>query len=78
MSALAVRGTTVEMTVGVDNYHLNLYQPFVLASAKTIVYIVDQSGLVWQASMADVKLVQPAQVSIPVVISPNPDLSLTY
>lgn len=80
VSQLATSGTGVTIKVNGFEYHLNTLQPFVIANQPQNIFIVDLKGHIWSIDMANVNFVdlQTAQSSLPVTITPNGDLSLSY
>ncbi|PIZ24152.1 hypothetical protein COY48_04510 [Candidatus Collierbacteria bacterium CG_4_10_14_0_8_um_filter_43_86] len=80
LTEASVSGTTVALKINGEHYFLNIYQPFIIEGQWDYVYVVDETGRVWRIAMAQANLVDlpAAQNSLPVIITPNEDLSLSY
>jgi hypothetical protein len=80
ISALSVRGTSVELEVENEHYVLNMLQPFVLADRPDHILIVDATGDLWGANMDALELMPIERVlnDLDLQLSPNPTLSLSY
>ena len=80
VSEFDLSGTSVTIMVNGFEYHLNVLQPFVIANQPQTIFIVDLDGEIWSIDMVRANLVdlQTAQSSLPIIITPNGDLSLSY
>lgn len=80
VSELSVEVTSVALTAHGQQYTLNVWQPFVLSENSQEIYVVDATGQLWRAPLADLSLVPLDQVigDLPAPIAPNPNLSFTY
>lgn len=76
----SISGTTVTIRVDGQLYTLNAYQPFVSSNRPNMIYVIDDQGQVWITDLADVSLssLEEVQNSLPITLSENPDLSLSF
>jgi hypothetical protein len=80
MESLSVSGTSIAFSAYGNTYVLNVYQPFTFAENPEKVIVVDMKGGVWQADASVLKTVSVGEATpaLPVVVSPNPDLTFSY
>lgn len=80
IDALSVNGTAVTFTSSGNTYHLNVFQPFVLADRPNQILVVYGKDSVWAIDLDSRTLMSVTDVAGSLVahLAPNPDLTFTY
>lgn len=80
ISSASLEGTAVAFKAEGYTYSLNVLQPFTVEARPETVFLFDTTGLLWEASLSEVRLVDVSQVQqkLNTTIAVNPNLSISY
>lgn len=81
VKSIGIQGTAVQIEANGFKYYLNAYQPFSFEDEPSHVYVIDGQGQFWMAEdqkIKEVPITEAFKALVSIIVSPNPNLNLTY